>query len=56
MHSKVGSRMVSEGHLRKDTIEACVSIRRTLGGACCVHVTSVAAIEEDSLMMQTEIY
>ncbi len=30
--------------------------RDALGSACCVHVTLVAAINEDSLMMIAEIY
>ncbi len=42
--------------LRWDAMAACVRVRRTLGGACCVHATLVAAIREDSLMMIAAIY
>ncbi len=47
---------MSEWHLRTDAIVACVRVRVTLGGACSVHVTFVAAVGEDSLMMIAEIY
>ncbi len=54
LRGKVRLRFVSEGHLRGDAIVAGVHVRGTLGA--CVHVTLVAAIGEDSLMMIAEIY
>ncbi len=56
MRDKVCLHWVSEGHLRQDAAEAFECQKDTWGVSACEHVTLVAAIGEDNLMMIAEIY